>query len=236
MMNGEIRRLNGSHLTALLELQKQVLSELPHPDALRVDSADYLAGNLGEAGFTFGAFEGKMLIAYASLRFQDERCPEHLGRDLELPESELASVGLLDGSGVHPAYRGLGLQRALSETRKVEALRQGARHFAGTVSPFNPFSLDNFLKSGMLAKGFKLKYGGMSRILIYESVKTSGTEKIPSSGGRWVDLSDLASVEHLLKTGWIGTAVLRLGIRAGLILYPSAKAERQKEIRIDPAA
>ncbi len=67
---------------------------------------------------------------------------------------------------VAPEFRGNGLQRELEEYAAKLARSKGVKHLLATVSPDNPFSLNNFLAKGYREARELTKYAGLRRKLL----------------------------------------------------------------------
>ena len=165
-----MRFVQEDDLDRLYELHLAVVSGLHHPHAFRSDSRSFMEQQIERRGRTVGVFCGDDLVAYAAISFPDGD-PDNLGRDLPLPDSELGTVANYDGSAVHRLYRGNQFQRRMTDVRHRYALLHGRHHILGTVSPFNPVSLQNFLALGCRVKAVKTKYGSMLRLIIHRDLR-----------------------------------------------------------------
>lgn len=92
--------------------------------------------------------------------------PHNYGYDLEFHEDKLLTVGQIESTIVDPKYRGNGLQRKLCEGLEMLARKDQKNYIMATVSPMNPYSLNNFLQLGYINKKEKLKYGGLRRYIL----------------------------------------------------------------------
>lgn len=88
------------------------------------------------------------------------------GYDLEFNEDKLLTVGQIESTIVDPEYRGNGLQKKLCEALEILAREEQKNYIMATVSPMNPYSLNNFLKLGYINEKEKLKYGGLRRYIL----------------------------------------------------------------------
>lgn len=162
-------------LDDLHELHQLVASRVHHPHAFRPDSRSFMEQQIERRGRTVAVFCQGQIVAYAAISFPDND-PDNLGRDLPLPDAELDHVADYDGSAVHPDFRGNRLQQLMTHMRHRYALLHGRYHILGTVSPFNPVSLQNFLDLGCRVRNIKQKYGGMVRLIIHRDLR----EALPS--------------------------------------------------------
>lgn len=88
------------------------------------------------------------------------------GYDLEFDEEKLFEVGQIESTIVDPEYRGNGLQKKLCEALEMIAREEKKTYIMATVSPMNPYSLNNFLALGYVNEKEKLKYGGLRRYIL----------------------------------------------------------------------
>jgi GNAT superfamily N-acetyltransferase len=202
----EVAWMNESHLDQLHALHTLVVSKVAHPHMFRADTRSFMSQHIDARGRTVGILCEGELVAYAAVSFPDDD-PDNLGRDLPLPESELRRVADYDGSAVHPAFRGNGLQRLLSGIRNEYALAHDRYHILGTVSPLNPVSLHNFLELGFEVRGLKAKYEGALRYIIHRDLRVAVTAPAHGQGDVEVPMQDIAWQEALLTAGYRGLAV-----------------------------
>jgi hypothetical protein len=164
-----------------------------------------MLGNIYETGRTFGAFCGQTLVGYASVAFPggSER---NLAYDLPHLAIEPETVAIYDGSAVHPDHRGRGLQTVLNDYRGKFASAAGYRHFMGTVSPMNPYSLVNHLRAGFFVKALALKYGGMMRYIIHRDLRNI---RLRTSNVIDIAFSDLERQKRALADGLWGSGLTK---------------------------
>jgi len=204
------RRLDVSDLPALLALQEAVKVGLLDPDLYQTENEAYLGRIIAGSGAAFGAFDGERLAGYGVVSFPGVHA-DNLCYDVPHLTIDPTEVAHLDGSGVDPEYRGLGIQQRLSVMRIGYAAEKGARQFLLTVSPRNPYSLRNHLNGGgFRVYAVKQKYGGSWRLILYRPLNVEE----PTSFGerRWCALDDIAGHERLLTAGLTGA---RLAQRDG---------------------
>ncbi|MBK8175645.1 MAG: hypothetical protein IPK66_10395 [Rhodospirillales bacterium] len=219
----ELRFVRPDELGALVALHRLVHANLESKEVFRFDSETFMQQHLGRRGRTVGAFTDGMLIGYAAISFPGDDA-DNLGRDLPLPDDELAYVADYDGSAVHPAFRGNRLQQKLTDIRHDYALLNGRFHILGTVSPINPVSLGNFLAMGCRVRNIKRKYGGDLRFIIYRDLRDAAPQPLESTTFVDVVLTDENRHARLLHLGFQGFRVvesaqgpsLRLGLPASI--------------------
>jgi hypothetical protein len=199
----DVRTLQATHIEQLYGLHQEVLALVPHPHILRRDTREFLLGNICGTGRTFGAFCGPTLVGYASVAFPG-RSERNLAYDLPHLAIDPEMVAIYDGSAVHPDHRGRGLQTLLNDHRSRFASSAGFRHFMGTVSPLNPYSLVNHLRAGFFVKALTFKYGGMIRYIIHKDLRSrpAGTPNVID-----VEFGDLELQKRALADGLWGSGL-----------------------------
>lgn len=202
-----MRFVERDDLDSLYKLHLSVIAGLHHPHAFRPDSRSFMEQQINRRGRTVGVFCGDDLVAYAAISFPDAD-PDNLGRDLPLPEDELGTVANYDGSAVHRLYRGNQFQRRMTDVRHRWALLHSRHHILGTVSPFNPVSLQNFLALGCRVHALKTKYGGMLRLIIHRDLREAQPPALDPRSFIDVPLSYAETHVRLTRAGFHGFRVV----------------------------
>lgn len=200
------RQLELTDIPALLALQEAVKQSLPDPELFQCEDEPYFARLLAGTGAGFGAFYQKTLAGFAILAFPGVH-PENLCYDIPHFQIDPTEVAHLDGSAVHPSYRGLAIQHRLTILRIAYAAPKGARHFLMTISPRNVYSLRNHLNGGgFRVYAIKRKYGGVWRFILHRALDSEE----PTSVGRreLCALDDIEGHRRLLDAGFYGIRVL----------------------------
>lgn len=209
-----VRFLRDGDLDAVEALNELVLSRLPRPDILRREDRGYLALHLVERGRLIGAFLDGRMIAFTLLSFPRDD-PDNLGMELGLARSSFLRCCHFELSGVHPDFRGFHLHAIMNEIRSEFAAAAGYHHLFGTVSPYNPYSLNNHLAAGMLVRKLVRRYGGMHRYVIYRDfTRPHALSPDALRTQRFVACKDLAAQQELLAAGLWGVS-LRKDVEAG---------------------
>jgi len=160
--------LDGKSLKKIVELEKNIVENLPSRDLFQDDTDDLILDFLGRRGLAYGVINEDNLIACSALYFPGER-EENLGIDIGL-EEDLQTVVHLETIMVHPDYRGNGLQKILAEILIKEAKNRGFKHVLATVSPKNTVSYTNFEKLGFKKITTKIKFGDKLRDIMYMKI------------------------------------------------------------------
>lgn len=204
MTSGKLsfRQLDRADLPALLQLQETVRQCLPGPDLCQFEDESYYARLFAGCGAGFGAFDSAAMAAYGIIAFPGAH-PENLCHDVPDLALDTAQVAHLDGSAVHPAWRGLSLQQQLSALRIAYGAGKGARHFLLTVAPMNPYSLRNHLNGGGFSvRAIRRKYGGLWRLILHRPLDSE--TPAPVDQRECCRLDDIQAHQRLLAAGFSG--------------------------------
>nr|VFK25065.1 MAG: Ribosomal protein S18 acetylase RimI [Candidatus Kentron sp. MB]VFK29810.1 MAG: Ribosomal protein S18 acetylase RimI [Candidatus Kentron sp. MB]VFK74953.1 MAG: Ribosomal protein S18 acetylase RimI [Candidatus Kentron sp. MB] len=165
----KITPLSEKYLDDVMKLQHIVLNSLADRSFFYADTKEYMA-DLIKTDIVLGCFTEDNLVAYRGIKFVIDK-DENLGKDINLPESELPNVAHFDTIVVHPSYRENGFGYSLN-TEALDVIRgRGRHHILVTVSPRNIASVNMFLKFGMKIKKFSLKYGGLERYIMHMDIR-----------------------------------------------------------------
>lgn len=174
------RGLAEDDVDAVLCLHRHLVRDLP-AELVATETRGFFADHAARCGRLVGVFSGSQLIAYAVLGLPGSGDP-NFGVDHGLTGGALQRVAHLDGAGVDPRYRGLGLQRWLIRWRLDAARAAGRAIVLSTVAPRNAASLDNMIACGLTIRGLAVRYGGW-RYLLRRDLDRSAA---PVGAGRWI--------------------------------------------------
>jgi GNAT superfamily N-acetyltransferase len=217
----EMKFLDQGSLPDLLSLQNVIAANLPCPDVFMLHEDMYFRKVLRLERSVIGVTCEKELISYSIIRIPG-RSNDNLGRDINLPEEELAKVAHLQAVAVHPAYRGNGLQRKLISAHLRVIEEMGYEHVCCTVSPKNPVSLTNMLSCGFVIEGLRPKMAGWWRYILHKDILLPGpiyreeSESEVCRNGTLIQISDIEGQLDLLKRGFKGFKVESLPKGAGV--------------------
>lgn len=165
----EMKFLQDDCLLDLVRLQNVIAANLPCPEIFMLHDDRYFQEILQLERSVIGMINDKELIAYSMIHFPGIS-DNNLGRDISLPEEDMAKIAHLQAVAVHPAYRGNGLQRKLTYAHLSVIEEMGYEHVCCTVSPKNPVSLANFLSFGMMIEGLRPKMQGWWRYILHKNI------------------------------------------------------------------
>jgi ribosomal protein S18 acetylase RimI-like enzyme len=205
LMSFEMQFLRECHLVEVLDLQEIVSKSLPSAGIFRPHSREFFEKALGAERSGLGIFTKEGLVAFSLICIPPRE--HNLGSEVGLEDEEICKAAHLQVVAVHPAFRGNSLQRRMAE-RHLQVLKDmGYEHVCSTVSPYNPFSLRNFLEQGFVIKALKVKFASRWRYIVYKNLLRPiaiGPEEAA------VSPSDIESQVELLESGLLG-----FGLRGG---------------------
>lgn len=187
----------------MMALQEQVVIGLPDPNLFMPIDEEFVVKHIRHAGVAFGLSDGDRLIAYGLLIVPAS--DENLSRELPACEIDPKDVAHMEGCVVHPAYRGLGIQRRLTQLRLQFALEKGIGHVLSTISPKNLHSLHNHINcNGFKVRNLKLKYSGKWSFILHRRVHTAEQSLIPDD---WCSLDDMDRLQRIFSLGLVGATM-----------------------------
>lgn len=205
--NYQIRLLNLSDLSHMMQLQETVVSRISHPHIMQYFPEDFMKLHLEKKGFSLGVVIEDELIAFRNTYFPDRDEPEwNLGPDLGLPVHFFDSLVNLQFSCVHPNYRGnsLGYIMMRCALQRIKAI--GKYSFCcATVSPFNFWSVDILLRNKLTIRNLKTKYDGKLRYLVCQNLQNFNELEIRNP--ITVSLTDFDRQHELFAQGFTGVEI-----------------------------
>ena len=156
-------------LETILSIQEEAFALLEDDRWLRRNSREMLDSCLREPHVTIGVYCGDEMAAFGVLYLAGES-EENLGRKMGLTGDDILSTANFKLVIVRPAYRGNGLQRALTVRLEQLAAQMGYKRICSSVSPYNRFSADNFVSMGYKLGGQAVLYGSLERNIYYKEL------------------------------------------------------------------
>lgn len=163
-----VRPAQQNDVPVISKIMRTVADELPDPSVYVTDDDLFIAEHITAGGFTFLAECDGQAVGFLIVHIPEG--DENLGRDAGLPEKELPYTAHMESAAVLSEYRGHGIQRMLMMEAEKELKRRGFHYAAGTVSPKNPYSMENCLKLGYMTAAVVRKYGGLTRNVILKQL------------------------------------------------------------------
>lgn len=207
----EMCLLEKSDIENMIELQNIVAENLENPQTFVVDSKEFILTQVldDSMGRAIGVFAEGRLVAFRTMTFSgnDEY---HLGRELNIQESELDHVVHLEATVVHPEFRGNRLQAKMMKHTYDIIDELGYYHVCCTIHPFNYPSLKNVMDSGLTIKALDRRegsYEGKWRFLLHRDIRLDAAPQyknfIEVENGR------IQEQQELLDKGFVGFLLIR---------------------------
>lgn len=208
LRNGQIfyaRYLRIGDLARILELQKNVVNALPHPDVLEPLTTKEFTNILEDKQMMIGIFVENNLIAFRAM-LAPQNDDEGLGADIGLEQAEFHRILYSEISNVDPRFRGNGLQTYMGNLLLRNVDRNRYRYLLSTVAPFNFPSLKDKFSLGMKIAVLKDKYNGKLRYVFRKDLASSETELQLEE---WIEvrMDDIAKQQDVLALGYYGVSM-----------------------------
>lgn len=216
-----IAPLGPGDLPRLCALHRRLHDAAAEPGLFVEETPDFFLRHLGDDGQVLGVLDADGgLVGYGVLGLPRAADPLNFGADIDLAPELRGRVAHLDGSGVDPAWRGLGLHRRLLAERIALALRRGRRIMLSTVAPRNHWSLANLVAQGLQVVALISKYDSQRFVLRADLTDTGEPAQTgDASEGPLIPLDELAAHREALAAGWRGTELVATGRDGPAIAY-----------------
>ena len=159
----EVRRCTPADWAEVFALQSAVRAAMPYPEQFMPNSGEELLTDL-QRSLCIGVWAQGKLAAYSILRYCGES-DHNYANYLDVPKCDLKYWANGDTVVVAPEWRGNGLQCRLLELsaqwRRPEIIGIGC-----TVSPENPYSMQNLEAAGFSVHTRRLMYGEHDRFVM----------------------------------------------------------------------
>ena len=170
-----LKFLDHNHISAMLDLQAEILAVLPDKDLFAPSNATIMARDLGPEGMTVGMFVEDRLCGYMSLhwvhwdRGRDDEL--NLEKLIQFPQEELPQVIRFRHTALHPHFQGGNAVMNKIGPVLLERARLSnppPRYLCSLHSPKNYASLSFPFFLGMLAIKLIINRLGMYRFLCFQ--------------------------------------------------------------------
>ncbi|MFW6298199.1 MAG: GNAT family N-acetyltransferase [Bacillota bacterium] len=160
-----IRLARYSDLGRVNTIMERMDSQIHDASIFVSDDDDFIRNHIENEGFIAVACYRHRVVAFLIVRFPHMN-EDNLGLDLDMDEEDLMKVCHMESVVVLDEHRGNALQQKLIAYSEPIAHTMGYPHAMATVSPDNPYSLNNFRDMGYEAVKQKKKYDGVERIIL----------------------------------------------------------------------
>ena len=198
-----VEQLTIADLQELKKLQTKVIETLPEKNFLQPLTDEEFIYILSGNGVLIGVKLEEKLIAFRAMLDPGDD-PEHLGKDVGVPNSEWSSILYSEITNVDPAFQGNGLQRQLGHIIMETVDAHKYRYICTTVSPYNIASIKDKFGLGLSIRALTVKYKTLIR---YVMMKELTHEICVEEDSILVSMGATEEQQQLLKTGYIGTRI-----------------------------
>ena len=164
----QVKKCTENDFDKIIELQNVVISQL-ESCILRQNTEKMFHECLEAPNVTIGVWHNCELVAFSVLYFP-KTIEEDLAHSLKsIDASSLKSVNY-KLCIVKKEYRGNSLQHEMGKILLPYAVENNAEIICATVSPNNPYSINNIRKLGFVYDSSQIKYEDVERNLYYKLI------------------------------------------------------------------
>ncbi len=160
-----IRFARYSDLKRVTDIMESMEEQIDDTSIFVADDEYFIKSHIEREGFIVVAGHKKKIAAFLIVRFPRDS-EDNLGRDIGLNEDDQWKVNHMESVIVVDEHRGNALMQKLIEYSEPIAKFMDYPIAMATVSPDNPYSLNNFLKMGYKEVLRKKKYDDVERIIL----------------------------------------------------------------------
>lgn len=165
-----LKRLTFEDIDQIMVLQDEIVEGLEDKQLYVPSDREEIQSHFGTEGVLLGYVTEENELAALAIYLKRGYSPSNYGYDVGLEGEELLKVGQVDTVLVKADYRGNNLQYRMCSLLEEIAKEKQTPILCATASPYNTFSVNNFLKLGYEVKKDKLKYGGLRRYILMKSL------------------------------------------------------------------
>ena len=154
----------------IYRVMHEVKNSMTDKELYFADDLAYIRETLTQKGFALKACDEKnRIVGFLLVHFPGDD-PDNLGYYLNLPPAERLKTAHMDSVAILSDFRGLGLQRKLLLAAEAAEQLSPYRYLMATVSPKNPYSLQNFLRLGYRIVCKTIKPNGWERYVLCKNL------------------------------------------------------------------
>lgn len=161
-----LKRLTVNDIDQIMLLQDEIINSLEDKQLYVPSDREEVKNHFETDGVLLGYVTQENVLAALAIYVKRGYSPSNYGHDVGVEGEELLKVGQIDTVLVKSDYRGNNLQYIMCDLLEEVARENNTPILCATASPYNTFSVNNFLKLGYEVKKDKLKYGGLRRYVL----------------------------------------------------------------------
>lgn len=166
-----LQALTAGNIDEILALQNEIINLMQDKQIYLASTKEDLLHDFEKDNIILGYMTPAQELVAVVIYLKEGYDTSNYGYDLGIEGEALLNIGQVDTVLVKPDYRGNNLQYIMCQLVEELARETNTSMICATASPFNPFSVNNFLKLGYEIKADKLKYGGLRRYVLAKSLK-----------------------------------------------------------------
>lgn len=161
-----LKQLTIHDIDQIMILQDEIVDSLEDKQLYVPSDREEIENHFETGGVLLGYVTEENELAALAIYVKRGYSSSNYGHDVGLEGEELLKVGQVDTVLVQSDYRGNNLQYIMCGLLEEVARENNTPILCATASPYNTFSVNNFLKLGYEVKKDKLKYGGLRRYVL----------------------------------------------------------------------
>lgn len=165
-----LKELTLQYIDKIMNLQDEIVENLEDKQLYVASDREEIENHFTTGGVLLGYISEDDELAAFAVYLQRGESSSNYGHDLGLKGEELLKVGQVETVLVQSDYRGNNLQYMMCKHIEDVARAKSTPILCATASPYNTFSVNNFLKLGYEVKVDKLKYGGLRRYVLMKEL------------------------------------------------------------------
>lgn len=165
-----LKTLTLEHVDQIMALQAEIIDLIEDSQIYFASTRDEIIHHIKNHQVLFGYFTPENELISLMIYVKPGLDPSNYGYDLNLPQKKLLTIGQVDTVLVKSDYRGNKIQYIMCGFVEEIAKQTGITMLCATASPYNPFSVNNFLSLGYEVRKDKLKYGGLRRYVLVKDL------------------------------------------------------------------
>lgn len=165
-VNAKLKVLDSSYIDKVMKFQDDIVEGLEDKQLYAPSEKEEFLDCIRNNGKVLGIISEEEEIIAIGVYTKKGYNKGNYGYDLEINGEELLKVAQIESTLVRNDFRGNGLQRKLCEELEVLAKDENIKLLTSTASPYNKYSVNNFIDLGYEIKRDKLKYGGLRRYVL----------------------------------------------------------------------
>lgn len=165
-----LKELTIKDIDQIMLLQDEIVNALKDKQLYVPSDREEIQRHFETGNVLLGYVTEEFELAALAIYVKRGDSPSNYGHDIGLKGEDLLKVGQVDTVLVKDDYRGNKLQYILCTLLEKVAIEKNTPFLCATASPYNTFSVNNFLKLGYEIKKDKLKYGGLRRYVLMKTL------------------------------------------------------------------